>query len=284
MDTIKRFNEAMDYIEENLKHTIDEHMIERITLCPSGLFYRMFPVLSGLTLSEYIRRRKLSLAGLELLKTSKTITEIALEYGYDSPDAFSFAFKQLHGLSPSAARKQKESLMFIPKMTFTLHLKGATVMKYQMIEKDAFIVVGKSIKTTQDENMKEHSISKFWQKTNQSSLPGTLCQISPNMPFLGVCYGMESDGSFRYLIGIESNKAIDGLESVLIPKSTWAVFESIGPMPQAIQHVWQKIYEEFFPSSGYRHAGTPDFESYPEDGSSRKDYRAEVWIPIIKNE
>lgn len=283
MDTIQRFNEAMDYIEANLNHTIDEQVIERITLCPSGLFYRMFPVLSGLTLSEYIRRRRLSLAGLELLKTHKTITEIALEYGYESPDAFSFAFKQLHGLSPSAARKHQEALLFIPKMSFTLHLKGALMMKYQILEKDEFVVVGKSIRTTQDENMKDQSISKFWQKTNQSSLPGELCQVSPNKPFLGVCYGMESDGSFKYLIGVEADHVITHLEHVVIPKSTWAVFESIGPMPQAIQHVWQKIYEEFFPSSGYRHAGTPDFECYLEDGSSRKDYRAEVWIPIVKN-
>ena len=283
MDTIQRFNEALDYIEAHLTKTIDEKEIERITLCPSGLFYRMFPILSGITLSDYIRRRKLSLAGLELLKTKKTVTEIALDFGYDSPDAFSFAFKQLHGMSPSAARKG-EALMFVPKMTFTMSLKGELSMKYQILEKEAFTVYGKSIKTTQEDNMKHQTISKFWQKTNQSTLPKVLCDISPNSPFLGVCYGMESDGSFRYLIGVDAKRTVEGLESVEIPKSTWAVFESIGPMPEAIQHVWKKIYEEFFPSSGYRHAGTPDFESYPEDGSHRKDYRAEVWIPIVKNE
>jgi AraC family transcriptional regulator len=283
METIERFNKALEYIEAHLTLTIDENEIERITLCPSGLFYRMFPILSGITLSDYIRRRKLSLAGLELLKTKKTVTEIALDFGYDSPDAFSFAFKQLHGMSPSAARKG-ETLMFVPKMTFTMSLKGEMSMKYMILEKEAFTVVGKSIKTTQEDNMKNQTIAKFWQKTNQSTLPKVICEISPNTPFLGVCYGMESDGSFRYLIGVDAKRTVEDLESIEIPKATWAVFESIGPMPEAILHVWKKIYEEFFPSSGYRHAGTPDFESYPEDGSSRKDYRAEVWIPIVKNE
>lgn len=283
MDSIGRFNLAIDYIEEHLKDKVDFDIIDQITCCPSGLFARMFSVLAGIPISEYIRKRKLSCAAKDLIEGHRVI-DVALQYGYESPDAFSQAFKNMHHVTPRDVLKRQFQLVHVPRITFSMTMKGVQTMKYQLIQKETFTVVGRSIKTSSEDNMKHHTITKFWQDAPKQGLDETLCHLGPDKPFLGVCYGMEKDGSFRYMIGVETTKNDQTLEKLEIPKSTWAVFESIGPMPDAIQRVWRQVYEDFFPSSGYRHAGTPDFESYPESGSDRKDYRCEVWIPIVKQD
>jgi AraC family transcriptional regulator len=282
MDSIRRLNQAMDYIEDHLIDRIDYEAIDRITCCPSGLFSRMFSVLAGMPISEYIRKRRLSLAALDL-KDGRSVIEVSMKYGYESPDAFSQAFKKMHRVTPRDVIKDQSMLIHVPKMSFSMTMEGVRSMKYQLIQREAFTVLGRSIKTSSEDNMKHGTISTFWQEAPTQGLESKLCKLNDDRPFLGVCYGMENDGHFRYMIGVETKKTDATLEQLVIPASTWAVFESIGPMPDAIQRVWRSIYEDFFPSSGYRHAGTPDFESYPESGSDRQDYRCEVWIPVVKS-
>lgn len=241
----------------------------------------MFSVLAGIPISEYIRRRRLSCAATDLT-VGHSVIDVAYRYGYDSPDAFTQAFKKMHHVTPRDVLKGHHVLIHVPKMSFSMTMKGVKTMKYQLIQKEAFTVQGRSIKTTAEDNMKHGTISTFWQEAPKQGLEEKLCKLNEGRPFLGVCYGMEKDGSFRYMIGVETTKHDPSLETLKIPASTWAVFESVGPMPHAIQQVWRSIYEDFFPSSGYRHAGTPDFESYPESGSDRLDYRCQVWIPVVK--
>jgi AraC family transcriptional regulator len=155
-------------------------------------------------------------------------------------------------------------------------------MKYKLVEKASFTVVGKSLKTTQEENMKTMSIPRFWDRCNQDGTGERLCALDAKKPLLGVCYGDEPDGTFRYMVGMEAQGTPPDFETLTLPKATWAVFESIGPMPHAIQKVWNAIFQEFLPTSKYEHAPMADFELYPCEGNpSEADYRCEVWIPVI---
>ncbi len=280
MDWLQRMNQVLDYIEQHLEDEIDYDRIARISLCPSGLFQRMFSILMNMPLSEYIRRRRLSSAALDLQRGESNILTIAIQYGYDSPDAFTYAFKRLHGVTPSQAKNQGIQLKLIPRLSFQMELKGVMEMNYKIIQKDAFVVIGKKIQTNQEENKKVHTIPNFWTKLNQDGTTQKLCQVGGNKPLLGVCYNGKPDGSFTYLIGVEG-KPSAAFESLIIPASTWAVFETHGPMPDAIFLVWKDIFQQFFPTTGYQHAGTPDFELYPTGDVDAADYRAEVWIPIV---
>jgi AraC family transcriptional regulator len=281
MDWLRRTNRVLDYIEDHLTDDIDYEEIGKISLCPSGLFQRVFSTLTGISLSEYIRRRKLSKAAMELAEGTESVLDVAIKYGYDSADAFTVAFKRVNGITPSQAREQGVELIHYPKLSFTMKIKGELKMKYKMIKKPTFTVVGVSIQTTHDENMKNHSIPNFWTAFNAGKTGEKLCILAPDKPFLGVCYGEKPDGTFRYMIGVESLKTDKDLESLTIPAANWAVFESIGPMPEAIMKVWGEIFQDFLPSGNYDHADMPDFESYPEANPDSDHYRCEVWIPVV---
>jgi len=159
-------------------------------------------------------------------------------------------------------------------------------MNYKLIRKPAFLVTGKSLLTSKDENNYAGTVSAFWAQCNQD---GTSDEITRLMhprqigdALLGVCYGLQSDGSFEYLVGaeVDAEPQEPGLTTFEIPASEWMIFESIGPMPSAIQQVWQQIYSEALPASGYHHAGTPDLEVYYDGDTSASDYRCEIWIPV----
>jgi AraC family transcriptional regulator len=161
---------------------------------------------------------------------------------------------------------------------------GGLTMDFQIYEKPAFLVTGKVLLTSQANN----TIPEFWQQCNQdgsSELIGqyVACQNIGNA-MLGVCFDGKPDGTFRYMIGVETPAAPTdtSLETIEVPASTWLAFESIGPMPQAIQNLWQRIYKEFLPSSNYNHAGTADLEVYYPGNTAAADYRCEVWIPVVK--
>ena len=160
-------------------------------------------------------------------------------------------------------------------------------MKYQKVSKPAFLVAGKSLQTSQSDNAATGSVSAFWAQCNQDGTSEELVRLMrPSQigdALLGVCYGSMSDGTFEYLISaeVQSTPQEAGLQTLKIPASNWLIFESIGPMPRAIQDLWQRIYTEYLPGSGYRHAGTPDLEVYYDGDTSAAGYRCEVWIPVV---
>jgi len=142
MDLLARMNSALQYIEENLTNEIDFKEVARLALCSEYHFKRMFSFLAGVTLSEYIRRRRLTLAAFELTDTQARIIDIAVKYGYSSADAFTRAFQSLHGITPSEARNSGQSLKAFPRMTFQLTIRGGNEMNYRIIEKEPFRIVG----------------------------------------------------------------------------------------------------------------------------------------------
>lgn len=287
VNELERLNQAMDYIEAHLDEPLDVKMLSRILAFPAGLFQRMFTVLAGLPLSEYIRRRRLSRAAVELQTTPARVIDVALRYGYESADAFTAAFRRLHGVAPSAVRSGPVPLKSCPKLRFSICIQGGTEMDYQIHEKPAFCLAGKSILTTQASN----AISEFWTESHRDGTIGQICRLmQPSVTgpdLIGACYDGQDDGRFRYLIGAETGAdaaatASAGLELIEVPASTWLVFESTGAMPDAIQALWRRIFAEFLPGSGYRHAGTADLEVYPEGDTGSPDYRCAVWIPVVR--
>lgn len=158
-------------------------------------------------------------------------------------------------------------------------------MDYKIVQKKAFQVIGKEL-TVSTKNQKQlQMIPHFWDECEANGVVSKICSLDPKQPLLGICMDFEHDKEqFSYMIAIEDiqNSTNTELERREIPASTWAVFTSIGPMPHAIQTVWHRIFQEWFPATGFEHAGTPEFEVYPPGDGSAEDYQCEVWIPIIK--
>lgn len=284
MDWLVRMNNALVYMEEHLEGTIAIEDIAKAAYSSSFHFQRMFHMLTNVTVTEYLRKRKLTLAAQELAASEAKVLDVAIKYGYESPESFAKAFRKVHGISPSAAREPGIELKAYPKISFHISLKGDKDMNYKIIEKEAFQVFGKGIRvTTRDgENLK--AIPRFWEDLSLDGTVDRICGTGGGELF-GVCLNDYRDEQFTYLIAREKTQATvlpEGTEVYDIPAATWAVFESIGPMPDAIQKVSERIYSEWFPATGYEQAEVPQLELYPEGDSNAEDYKCEVWIPVVK--
>lgn len=278
-------------MEANLVSEVDFTKAAKEAYCSVFHFHRMFSILTGVSAVEYIRRRRLTVAAQELMCGDAKVIDIAFKYGYESPDAFTRAFQKIHGVSPSTARESGVQLVAYPRISFQVILKGGMDMEYKIIEKAGFRVVGSARRflPNQDDAVK---VPEFWDECKQSgryeTLVNGLCKGKPGTitggESLGICVG-EKEG-FTYVIGVEApqDDIPNDLYTLAIPQASWAVFECIGAMPHGIQSLWKKIYEEWFPSTGYEQAqDIPDFEVYMPGNMDCKDYRSQIWIPIVTN-
>lgn len=279
MDTLDNMKQAIDYIESNLDGEIEYAKIAQIALCSQYHFQRMFGFLIGVPLSEYIRRRRLTLAAFDLQNGNEKIIDIALKYGYNSPDSFSRAFIAMHGVTPSKAREKGKTLKAYPRITFSLSLKGVVEMNYRIEQKNSFTVVGVKERFSHVDGLGE-SIGKMWQVTPAE----TIKQIAGlGDGLVGVYSGMYEDNTTDYYIAAITQKDCpETLVKLEIPTLTWAVFEITGPMPKAMSDVWGRIFSEWFPTSGYEHAEAPELEWYSNGNMNSADYKSEIWIPVIK--
>ncbi len=279
MDTLENMRQALDYIESNLDSEIEYSRIAQIALCSQYHFQRMFGFLIGIPLSEYIRRRRLTLAAFDLQNGNEKIIDIALKYGYNSPDSFSRAFIAMHGILPSKAREKGITLKAYPRITFSLSLKGVVEMNYRIEQKDSFAVVGIKQRFSHVEGLGEN-IGKMWSKTPPETI-GQIAGLGDGL--VGVYSGMYEDNTTDYYIAAITKKDCPQTMCKLeIPSLTWAIFEITGPMPTAMAEIWGRIFSEWFPTSGYEHAEAPEVEWYSNGDLSSSDYKSEIWIPVIK--
>lgn len=272
---------AIEYIENNLTNDITIEDISNYSYISSFYFQKGFSIICGYGLSEYIRNRKLSCAGYEVLNTDNKIIDIALKYGYDSPDSFTKAFTRFHGSTPTEVRKGGKIKEFAP-LKINLSLKGGYTMEYKIEEKESFKVVG--LKGNFKYETANQDIPKMWKKFFMKT---TFTKINPK-------YGVNIDtnmGSdvFDYIIGDDYNedlKVPKDFEIIEIPKFTWAIFSCIGPSSVKMPEVNEKIFTEWLPNSNdYEIAAGYNIEMYsnPKDykkGVNDEKYYSEVWIPI----
>ncbi|WP_299744722.1 AraC family transcriptional regulator [uncultured Rossellomorea sp.] len=284
MEMLNRMNDCLQYIEDNLDGEIETDELARLSLSSKFHFQRLFSLVTGFTVADYIRKRRLTLAAQELTNTNAKVIDVALKYGYETPESFSKAFRRAHGVSPSQVRESGTPLKAFPRISFQIQLKGEVEMDYKIEEREAFQVIGKGkrVSTCNGENLKD--IPAFWNEVNTTDLDRKICEAAGNNEMLGICMEFDHPNEeFTYFIGaVKKTDNNHTLEVKEIPAATWAVFESVGPMPHAIQIVWKRIFSEWFPSTGYEHAGGPEFELYPPGNPNDENYRCEVWVPIMK--
>ncbi|MDT3425096.1 AraC family transcriptional regulator [Paenibacillus forsythiae] len=284
MEWLNRMKDALEYMERHMTEPVNMEDIARAACSSPFHFQRMFNLLTGVTVAEYIRKRRLTLAAQELAMTPARVLDVALKYGYDSPEAFAKAFRKAHGLTPSAAREPGAVLKAFPRLSFHLSLKGDKEMDYRIVNKEAFTVVGKTMKTSCRDGENLRRIPQFWLECNKDGTYDKLLELGGGIhDLLGICADMNHEQeTLTYWIAVENDEPTpDGYSSIVIPAATWAVFTSVGPMPGAIQSVWARIFQEWFPGTGYEHSGGPEFELYPPGDPASEDYRCEIWIPVM---
>ncbi|RUS46048.1 AraC family transcriptional regulator [Cohnella sp. AR92] len=289
MDWLDRMNSAMEYVETHLSDAIDYDQVARIACCSTYHFQRMFSFITNVPLGEYIRRRRLSLAAFELQQKGTRVIDIALKYGYESPEAFSRAFKKMHGVMPMSARDKGVSLKAYPRLTFHISIRGDAEMNYRIEEKQAFEMFGVSSVINDAGVPLEQpfvEIPAFWTKAVSD---GTVDRIraaaglGENGQLHSVLYNHQGD-KFAYMIGyfLPQGGLPEGFEKLQIPPQTYAIFSTgIYPDGQSgIHELWRRIWGEWFPSSNYEFANGPEFEMTYDRGNGM--YEMEVWIPIVK--
>jgi AraC family transcriptional regulator len=284
-------NNSIKYIEDNILENPDPDEAAKKAFSSSFHFQRMFHMISGYSIGEYIRNRRLSLAAQDLLTSSAKIIDISFKYGYESPESFSRAFIRLHGVSPRDSRKEGVKLKLFAPLSFNLFIKGDTSMDYRIKKMESFYITGKSTQVTSLNEQSYKDIPLFWEKCCKDGTLGKLEKLSEQnkqgilsgATVAALCYKeTDTEEMWSYLVGAEGKEELSEMETIKIPSLTWAIFESVGSMPDAIQKVWKRIFSEWFPSSSYEHDKAPELEVYPPGDTSSHDYYCEVWIPVVQ--
>lgn len=289
MELLENMNGAMSYIEDNLMDEIDFKEAARIAMSSEFHFKRMFSFLSGVPLSEYIRRRRLTLAAFELNHSPIKIIDLALKYGYNSPDSFTRAFQSLHGITPTEARETGQTLKAYPRLTFQLTIQGGDVMNYRIEEKEAFRIVGLKKRVAIIFEGVNPEIAAMWASLNAELIEQlkSLSNVAPSGLISGSANfsegRMEEKGELDHYIGAATTlECPENLASLEVPASSWAVFEAIGPFPETLQQVWGRIYSEWFPSSSYEQLEGPEILWNENKDVTSPKFKSEIWIPVSK--
>jgi AraC family transcriptional regulator len=291
MDWQARLNRALDYIEGNLEGEVGWAEAAAEANCSTYHFLRMFEVVTGVGPGEYLRRRRLSRAAQELAAGDARIIDIALRWGYDSPEAFGKAFKREFGLSPSEARSPGATLKTWPRLSVTIVLKGNEAMEFRIENREALSLTGMPLKVKMAEGEGNPSIGLFWGRAmSEGWFKALESRIVPGskLGVMGVCVVDPDPKSeeFTYLIAIETPRDRNGLPAACVevraPAASWAVFPCRGPVPASIQTTAKKIFGEWLPGSGYEVTGAPELEVYSEGDVQSPDYYCEYWVPVRK--
>ncbi|MDP4118323.1 MAG: AraC family transcriptional regulator [Bacillota bacterium] len=290
MDWIGGIQKAVDYVETHITDELDFCEIAKQAYSSSFHFQRVFSILCGFTLGDYIRMRRLSLAGIELEATDTRILDIAVKYGYDTQESFSRAFTRFHGVSPSHARSGA-NLKSFSRLSVKLILDGGNMMDYRIETKDAFKLVCKKISVSCKKELTTAEISDFWQRCTADGTIPALCKYIPennifDKCIVGASFGKDAtDTNFPYAIGVHYNGApiVEKDFTVEeIPEHTYAVFKCVGAMPEAFNKLYHQIFSEFFPASEYQPCGGTDFEAYPSADVNDPGYTCEIWVAVEK--
>ena len=298
MDWITGIQKAIDYIEANLTEEIDYEKVAAESFSSSYHFQRVFSILCGYTLGEYIRLRRLSLAGVELANGKDKVIDIALKYGYDSPDSFAKAFQKFHGITPSQARADGSMLKSFSRLSIKISLEGGSIMNYRIEEKDEMILTGYKRRFSGIPGERMEQEKEMYVKTRplQYILQGLSGDVVNNFDIIT---NIDDEGYDFYIASqlneyCRNNLNKDGVlgeefakyyENVTIPKCTYAIFETerCAYPTMTFLDLRRKIASEWLPASGYQLKNAPELVvTHWFEGEKRNQRYRELWIPIEK--
>lgn len=296
MDWLKRMNRALDYVENNLINEIDMNVVAQMACCSSYNFQKMFSFITEISLVEYIRRRRLTLAAFEIQNSDVKIIDVSLKYGYESPVSFSRAFQALHGIAPSLARNDGVILKAYLRISFQISIKGENEMEYRIETKEAFDIfgietIGSSIGDDSYQNPAE-----LWQKCHKNGLYEKLFKDSGNLPpFISqdLCkihgaanYRKTEENTFPYMLCcfVGNNSNTEGYNITHIPAQTYAIFPSKKfrwdkDFSTVLNTLQKRFYSEWLPTSNYEKVDGAEFEIY---GGNEEYGYIELWYPVVK--
>lgn len=282
MDFIQGLQKAIEFMEENMLEPITYADVAGQLYMSSYHFHRIFSMVTGITANEYIRNRRLSMAGQEISMSNIKVIDIALKYGYNSPESFTKAFSRFHGVTPNAARKSGVKLKSFNRLIIKIKLEGGTIMDYRIEKKEPFKLLAKVQKfrneIISEEGNKE--ISEFWDESkNNGTIDKLIEKSQKEQIFYGLCSPISKESKyFDYGIGVgyDGSEDPEGFAIWEVKPTLWAVFKC--ETVEEIGEVWEKIFTEFLPGSDYNMLDDTDFELYDD----KSGCFCEIWVPVEK--
>lgn len=285
MEWNEKLQRIIDYTENHLQRKeelIDSEEISKMAECSFGFFQKVFSYMNGISFAEYIRARKLTLAGYDLKSTNLKVIDVSYKYGYESPTSFAKAFQLFHGVSPKEARNPGVVLKVVPKM----QLSQRHEYSWRLEQKEGFRLVGKRITVSCENNLHFKKIPEFWNECQRNGIFAKLISMDTATPkgIFGLfgAYDEQSDEVEYSIMVISDQEPPQDFAQINIPSVTWAVFDCRGAVPQAIQKGWQYLNEEWLVKYPFQHAQCPELEWYSDGNAFDSDYFSQIWIPIIE--
>ncbi|ROR37271.1 AraC family transcriptional regulator [Kitasatospora cineracea] len=295
---LERLNQAMDHVEEHLDRRLEVAELARITATSEYHFRRLFSSLAGMPLSEYVRRRRLTVAAAEVLAGEPSLLDVAVRYGYGSGEAFARAFRAQHGVGPGEARRSGAVLNAQPRLSFRLVVEGSTTMRYRIVEKEAFRVVGRKARVPLiyegvNPHIAEHirgipadTVRRITELSDQE--PQGLLSATVRLPEEGsdgpggFAEGSLLDYYHAVVSGADAGRLPADLDVLECPAGSWAVFENTGPFPQALQQMWAEVAARWIPSNPYEYRPGPEILRVRPAPDAPGESSAQLWIPVTR--
>lgn len=283
MDFIQSMQHAIDYMEGHLLEPITYEEVAESVFMSSYHFHRTFSLLTGMTANEYIRNRRLSLAGQELTMSDCKVIDIALKYGYDTPESFTKAFARFHGTTPHSVKQSGAEMKLFNRLLIKIKLEGGMAMDYRIEKREPFTLLA-MVKQFTNETITETGnteIPEFWTQSKANGTFDILNQAGETTDFYGLCAPISKESKcFDYGIGVlySGTDIPKGFSLWEVKPTEWAVFKCMGEDGQCIGEIWEKIFSEFLSGSDYNILDDTDFELYSE--GLPEGCFCEVWIPI----
>lgn len=287
MEWNEKLQAILDYVENHLQRMeepIDREEVSRLAGCSFGFFQKVFSYMNEVSFSDYVRFRKLTLAGYDLKSTDMKIIDISYRYGYDSPTSFTKAFQQFHGVTPKDARSPETKLRVVPRMPLTHRMEYS----WRMEHREAFRLIGKTVTVSALNGSHYEKIPEFWEECRRNGVYSRLVSMDSGTP-KGLFGLLEMSGAnaqeLEYSVLVRSDgKVPEGFCEIMIPENTWAVFDCRGRVPEAIQNGWKFLNMEWLLKYPFQHASGPELEWYSDGSALNEEYLSQIWIPIMKED
>ena len=295
MEWLSAIRTAIDYMENHLTDNISAQDVAGQVFLSPFFLQRGFSLMTGYGIGEYLRKRRLYQAALDLQRTDEKVIDIALRYGYETPESFMKAFSRFHGATPSQVRSGASVTVFLP-LTINISIQGGHQMEYKVTPMFPFKVIG--FQKVFNNETAYAEIPKFWDEICEKYAVNVYAGNAPTNPYeqalmdncigeYGVCIDDTGGGKFRYLVAgkYTGGDVPEGMAVYEFPRSDWAVFDCIGPIPEALQTVNARIFSEWLPGNpDYELCGNASVEWYDciNGEKTDSDYHSAIWIPVRK--